>query len=165
MDSDRFSLGIRDCVFLLFHLQGTRDVFACRSVPSVWMKACDFNEEGMWGKYVCECRVFSWFSWFSCQWDIFQTVSFLSLPWLGFTTLVPKGLTPLSNLFPPFHFFPNCHSDMGYWSSQKLMGIYCSRNCLKQRETFCICILLIELYLYNWHNCVFVSRIGSLITS
>ena len=161
MDSDRLSLGIRDCVFLLFHLQGTRDVFACRSVPSVWMKACDFNEEGMWGKYVCECRVFSWF--LSVRY--LSNCLILVIAMVGFYNPCSKGAYPVIKPVSSFHFFPNCHSDMGYWSSQKLMGIYCSRNCLKQRETFCICILLIELYLYNWHNCVFVSRIGSLITS
>ena len=98
MDSDRFSLGIRDCVFLLFHLQGTRDVFACRSVPSVWMKACDFNEEGMWGKYVCECRVFSWF--LSVRY--LSNCLILVIAMVGFYNPCSKGAYPVIKPVSPF---------------------------------------------------------------
>lgn len=104
MDSDRLSLGIRDCVFLLFHLQGTRDGFACRSAPAVWIVEW---KPVISMRRICGGNIYVNAGYFhdSCQWDIFQTVSFLSLLWLGFTTLGPKGLTPLSNLFPPFTSF------------------------------------------------------------
>lgn len=164
MDSDRLSLGIRDCVFLLFHLQGTRDGFACRSVPSVWIVEW---KPVISMRRVCEGNMYVNAGYFhdSCQWDVFQTVSLLPLPWLGFTTLVQRGsphyqtcfLLSLLSELPQWHGVLELSEAHGNLLLKELL--------LKHRETLCICILLIELYLYNWHNCVFLSRIGSLITS
>lgn len=127
-----------------------------------WMKACYFIEEGMWGKYVCECRVFSlilsvrYLS--NCLIPVIAVVRFYN-PW-------SKGAYPIIKPVSSFHFFQNCHSDMRVLElSEAHENLPFEELLLRHRETLCICILLIELYLYNRHNCVFVSRIGSLITS
>lgn len=87
--------------------------------------------------------------------------------WSGFTDPGTKGLASGSNLFSPSHFFEKCLDDNGVFELSEAHGIALSKGLyLRHRETLCIDILLIELKknLYNWHNCVFDLRIGSLIT-
>ena len=98
VDSDRLCLMIRDRVFFLFHLWGgCTHSFSCDRGPSV----CAVEWKlGLSVRRVCDRYVSAGYFRDACQGAFFQTVSFLSLSWLGFTAPGPKGLTPLSSLFP-----------------------------------------------------------------
>lgn len=164
MDSDRPCLVIRDCVFFLFYLQGPENGFACSTGPLVcvaeWKPVLSMRR-------VCEGNIYVNAGYFH---DSFSEISF-KLPhschfhgWV--LQLLVKGAYPIIKSVSSTHFFEKCYSWHGVLelSEAHLNSLFKELH-LRHRETLCICILLIELYLYNWHNCVFVSKIRSLITS
>ena len=162
MDSDRPCLVIRDYVFFLFYLQGTVDGFARSSGPLVcvaeWKPVLSMRR-------VCEGNIYVNAGYFH---DSFSEISFKLPPschchgWV-LQLLVQRGLPhyQICFLLSLLWEVPKWHGVLEL--SDAHVNSLSKELHLRHRET--LCILLIELYLYSWHNCVFVSKIGSLITS
>lgn len=160
VDSDRLCLVIRNCVFLIFCLQGRADGFAHSRSPSVrvveWKPLLSTNLD-MWGKYMNKGHFHD-----SCQQDIFQMVSVLPLLWPGFTDPGTKGLAPLSDLFSPPTALKSTSMIGGIWAFRSDGNLLCNGLYLRHRKTsywyFINTVISVQ------HDCVFVLRIGSLIT-